>query len=94
MCSKCGSVVVEQIICGISELRTYADDRQAYMWKRSRYGDTANRFLSSGVNLSTSIRPAEGHLAVVANHRVPIHSLPAFYNRFNGKVSIMASIMV
>lgn len=55
VCSKCGVVVVEQIICGISDLRTFGDDIQ-----RSRVGDAANRFLSSGANLSTSVRRAEG----------------------------------
>lgn len=59
VCSACGVVVVEQIICGISEWRTFADDSQADSWQRSRVGGQANRFLSSGANLSTTIRPAE-----------------------------------
>lgn len=60
VCSKCGVVVVEQMICGISEWRTFADDTQADIWQRSRVGDAANRFLSTEANLSTSIRPADG----------------------------------
>lgn len=59
VCSACGVVVVEQIICGISEWRTFSDDTQADSWQRSRVGGQANRFLSSGTNLSTTIRPAE-----------------------------------
>lgn len=60
VCSKCGIVVVEQMISGVSEFRAFGDDTQADIWQRLRIGDVANRFLSSGANLSTSIRPAEG----------------------------------
>lgn len=60
VCSLCGVVVVEQIICGISEWRTFADDNQAEAWQRSRVGGAANRFLSSGANLATTIQPAAG----------------------------------
>lgn len=52
ICLKCGVVVVEQTICGISEWNKIGDDGQP----RSRLGDVANRFLSSGANLSTGIR--------------------------------------
>lgn len=60
VCSACGVVVVEQMICGVSEWRTFADENQTDSWQRSRVGGQANRFLSSGRNLSTTIRPAEG----------------------------------
>lgn len=60
VCSTCGVVVCEQIICGLSEWRTFADDNQTDAWERSRVGGAANRFLSSGANLSTTIRPAQG----------------------------------
>lgn len=58
VCSKCGVVVVEQVICGLAEWRNFADDNQTNSWQRSRVGGPANRFLSSGANLTTSIRPA------------------------------------
>lgn len=60
VCSTCGVVVVEQIICGVSEWRTFGDDSQADIWERCRVGGAANRFLSSGANLTTTIRPADG----------------------------------
>lgn len=60
VCSKCGVVVVEQVICGLSEWRTFGDDSQADSWERSRVGGSANRFLSSGANLSTTIRKTDG----------------------------------
>lgn len=60
VCSTCGVVVVEQIICGVSEWRTFGDDNQTDIWERCRVGGAANRFLSSGANLATTIRPADG----------------------------------
>lgn len=60
VCSKCGVVIVEQVICGIAEWRKFADDNQTDGWNRSRVGGLANRFLSGGANLSTTIRPADG----------------------------------
>lgn len=59
ICTKCGVVIVEQVICGIAEWRTFADDNQSDSWERSRVGGPANRFLSGGANLSTTIRPAD-----------------------------------
>lgn len=59
VCSKCGFVVVEQTISGVSEWRDFADDSQADIWGRSRVGGPSNRFLSSGANLATTIRPAD-----------------------------------
>lgn len=60
VCSKCGIVIIEQIISGLNEWRTFGDDNQADSWQRSRVGGPANRFLSSGANLSTTIRPPDG----------------------------------
>lgn len=56
VCSKCGVVVVEQVICGLAEWRNFADDTKSDSWERSRVGGPANRFLSSTANLSTSIQ--------------------------------------
>lgn len=60
VCSKCGVVVMEQVICGLKEWRNFADDGTADGWERSRVGGPGNRFLSSGANLSTSIQSAQG----------------------------------
>lgn len=59
VCSTCGVVVVEQIICGISEWRTFGDDNQSDIWARSRVGGPENVFLSSAANLSTTIRSGD-----------------------------------
>lgn len=67
VCSKCGVVIVEQVICGIAEWRTFADDNQTDGWDRSRVGGPANRFLSGGANLSTTIRAADGSRHTVSS---------------------------
>lgn len=60
VCSTCGVVVVEQLICGVSEWRTFGDDNQADIWERCRVGGVENRFLSSAANLATTIQSAQG----------------------------------
>lgn len=60
ICSKCGTVILDQVVCELSEWRTFADDTQADSWQRSRVGGASNRFLSSQTNLSTSIQSTTG----------------------------------
>lgn len=66
--------------------------RMADIWQRSRAGDVANRFLSRGANLSTSVRPADGgqsRASLCANS----FNMYIIYFTIE-KLSIMASILV
>lgn len=56
VCSACGLVVIDQLVCESGEWRTFGDDGQNEKWKRSRVGGVAHRFLSNGTNLNTTIR--------------------------------------
>lgn len=56
VCSACGLVIIDQLICESGEWRTFGDDNQNEKWQRSRVGGVAQRFLSSESNLNTTIR--------------------------------------
>lgn len=56
VCSACGLVIIDQLVCESGEWRTFGDDNQDEKWKRSRVGGVAQRFLTSESNLNTTIR--------------------------------------
>lgn len=56
VCTACGLVIIDQLVCESGEWRTFADDNQNEKWQRSRVGGVAQRFLTSESNLNTTIR--------------------------------------
>lgn len=76
VCTKCGVIVCERMICEEAEWRNFGDDSMADKWKRSRIGGTMNSFLSDAANLGTSIR-VDG----AANGSNFVSSVKRHYNR-------------
>lgn len=55
ICTKCGRIVCERMMCEEAEWRNFGDDSTAEKWKRSRIGAAANPLLGDEANLGTSI---------------------------------------
>lgn len=55
LCSECGYVIQERIICDEAEWRDFNDDTKAEKWAKSRVGGPENPFLTDDANLGTII---------------------------------------
>lgn len=56
LCSKCGYVVDERMICDEAEWRNFEDDSNAMKHLKSRVGGNENPFLSDDANLGTIVQ--------------------------------------
>lgn len=56
LCSKCGYVIDERMICDDAEWRNFADDSNAVKNLKSRVGGSENPFLSDDANLGTIVQ--------------------------------------
>lgn len=56
VCSKCGVVIIDQVISEEMEWRTFGDDNQKEKWSNCRVGGAHLSYLSSRANLNTTIQ--------------------------------------